>query len=243
MKAFSFSLIAATLLLENAVYAEPPKLVSTSPSFWAVNVNPAQKTLSLTFDQPLRTRFFDWFGTDVLSPQSNLETTFSADRKTCSVDVRLAPGRVYICGLNERGIPGVGFQNEKGFALPPTYLVFQTAGPPNAEHAPPVVKSITPTQGAQVDPAKSQAIVITFNMPMTTKKHGLHLFENDAPVDLSKRAFSYSADGTTFTLPYNFKGAAQYRIELNSISNIGFARANRIPLWPMQASFGTASSQ
>ena len=40
-------------------------------------------------------------------------------------------------GLNERGIPGVGFQNDKGISLKPTYLVFQTAGNRLAEDAPP----------------------------------------------------------------------------------------------------------
>src|SRR5947209_15005551 len=95
-------------------FAEPLNLISTSPSSWAANVNyMTQKTISLTFDQPLRARFTDWIGFDVLSPPSNLHTTFTSDHKSCSIEVRLEPGRVYICGLNERGIPGVGFQNEK----------------------------------------------------------------------------------------------------------------------------------
>ena len=38
-----------------------------------------------------------------------------SDLKSFSLRVTLLPGKVYIMALNERGIPGVGFQNDKGF--------------------------------------------------------------------------------------------------------------------------------
>jgi hypothetical protein len=159
---------------------------------------------------------------------------------TCSINVHLDPGHVYICALNGRGLPGVGFQNEKGFSLPPTFLVFQTAGTVATENAPPhVVRSLPANGSPQIDPARTTAIAITFDQPMGSKKHGLHLFEGGKPVDISKAAFSYSGDGRTFTLPYGFKPATQYRLELNSLSDIGFSRANGIPLWPVQISFST----
>ena len=220
--------------------AGPPKLVSTSPGFWAVNVNAAtQKKISLTFDQRLRGNLTDWIGFDVLSPPSDLQTTFSSDHMSCSIPVQLAPGKVYICALNERGIAGVGFQNEKGFSLPPTYLVFQTAGAPAPEDIPPHVTKAIPANDAQVDPIRTTSIAMTFDQPMGTKKHGLHLFENGKPVDISKLAFAYSADGRTFTLPYSFRPGTQYRLELNNVADIGFSRANRVPLWPVQISFLT----
>jgi Bacterial Ig-like domain len=237
-------LLQVTFLLGNCfvsgALADPLKLISTSPEFWATNVNaPSQKKISLTFDQRLRSRLTDWVGLDVLSPPSDLQTTFSPDQMSCSIDVHLDPGRVYICALNGRGIPGVGFQTEKGAPLPPTFLVFQTAGTPTPDDAPPRVKGIIPTNGGQIDPARTRAIVITFDQPMGTKKHGLHVFENNSPVDLSKVPFTYSPDGRTFTLPYNFRPGTQYRLELNSVSDVGFSRANRIPLWPVQISFTT----
>jgi hypothetical protein len=159
---------------------------------------------------------------------------------TCSINVHLEPGHVYICGLNGRGLLGVGFQNEKGFALPPTFLVFQTAGAVAAENAPPQVVRSVPANGTQqIEPARITGIALTFDQPMGVKKHGLRLSENGKPVELSKAAFSYSTDGRTFTLPYTFRPATQYRLELNSVSDIGFARANGIPLWPVQISFST----
>jgi hypothetical protein len=223
-----------------AAFGEPLKLVSTSPQFWATNVNPGQKAISLTFDQHLRSTLTDWIGLDVLSPSSDLQTKFSSDRMSCSIDVHLNPGHVYVCALNGRGLPGVGFQNEKGLTLPPTFLVFQTAGNVAQEDAPPRVIRSVPQHGAIIDPRRTQSLAIMFDKPMNPKKHGLHMLENNNPVDLSKAQFAYSADGLTFTLAYVFKPATQYRFELNDTHDIGFASTNRVPLWPVRISFSTA---
>lgn len=226
-------------------FADPLKLVSSSPQFWTTNVNPAtQKRISLTFDQRLRANLTDWVGLDVLSPPSDLQTKISPDHTSCSIDVHLEPGHVYICGLNERGIPGVGFQNEKGLPFPPTYLVFQTAGTPTPEDAPPRVIKTLPSNGATgLDPTKLKSMAITFDVPMNPKKHGLHLSEDKQPVDLSRAAFQYSADGKTFTLAYDFKPSKTYTLELNNLHDIGFSRATRVPLWPVQFTFTTGQTQ
>ncbi|MEY2564843.1 MAG: Bacterial Ig-like domain [Verrucomicrobiota bacterium] len=240
MKTHTICLALLYLVSGPLAGAEPPKLLATTPALWAIGVDPSMKTLSLKFDQPLRPGFWDWFGRDVLSPHSTGHTTIDAERTTCTVDVTLQPGKTYICGLNEKGIPGVGFQNDKGASLAPTYLVFQTAGTAAPQDAPPRVKAVTPPNGATgIDPSRVKAIVIAFDQPMGVKKHGLHLFENNKPVDISKIPASYSTDGTTFTLPYNFRPATQYRLELNNNSDIGFSRATRVPLWPAQVSFTT----
>jgi Bacterial Ig-like domain len=223
-----------------AALAEPLRLLSTSPQFWATNVNASsQKVVSLTFDQGLRPGFWDWFGRDVLSPPSDLHTLLTPDKMTCTLEVRLDPGHVYVCALNGRGIPGVGFQTEKGVSLPPTFLVFQTAGNIAPQDAPPRVVRSVPQHGAAIDPRRVQSLTVTFDKPMDMKKHGLHMFENSNPVDLSKVQFAYSAAGSTFTLPFAFKASAQYRLELNDIHDIGFSAANRVPLWPAQISFST----
>jgi len=221
-------------------FSEPLKLISTSPQFWATNVNSGtQRTVSVTFDQRLRSTLTDWIGLDVLSPPSDLQTKYSADHTSCSIDVHLEPGHVYVCALNGRGLPGVGFQNEKGFTLPATFLVFQTAGNVAPQDAPPRVIRTIPQHGAIIDPRRVQSLAITFDKPMNVKKHGVHMFENNNPVDLSKAQFAYSADGMTFTLAHAFKPATQYRFELNDVHDIGFSAATRVPLWPVQLSFTT----
>ena len=221
------SLLGLLLVVSFATraYTDPLKLLSTSPQFWATNVSTSQKTISLTFDQRLRSTLTDWIGLDVLSPPSDLQTKYSPDHMSCSINVHLDPGHVYICALNGRGIPGVGFQNEKGFSIPPTYLVFQTTGTPAPNDMPPHVVRSNPANGAQgIDPAMSRSITIAFDRPMNPKNHGLHLYENNQLVDISRLPFSYSVDGVTFVMPYNFKPATAYKLELNSTKDIGFAR-------------------
>ncbi|MEY2561466.1 MAG: hypothetical protein QOG51_1881 [Verrucomicrobiota bacterium] len=241
MKALLIASLIFAAFQASSSQAEPLKLVSTSPVLWAINVDSAaQKTISLTFDQRLRGRMTDWIGLDVLSPPSSLQTAFSTDQMSCSIPVRIEPGRVYICALNGRGLPGVGFQNEKGSSLPPTFLVFQTAGAPAAENIPPHVTKTIPSHGATaLDPTKVKSVTVSFDAAMDTKKHGLHLLEDKQPVDVSRSAFQYSADGKTFTLAYDFKPSKTYTLELNNVHDIGFSRATRVPLWPVQFTFTT----
>ena len=236
-------LIASTVLVgaSSASTFERPKVVSTSPKFWEIGVSPSsQKFVSVTFDQVMRSGFWDFIGNNVLPPPTNYETTMGADLKSFGMHVSLQPGKVYIMGLNERGIPGVGFQNDKGISLKPTYLVFQTAGNPAAEDAPPRAVSTFPAKGAQdVNPAATKGITVTFDRTMETKKHGFHLFEGKQPVDLKGVTFSYSPDGKIFTLTYAFKPSTHYEVQMNSTEDIGFAATNRVPLWPAHLAFTT----
>lgn len=220
----------------------PPKLISTSPEFWAVGVDPSnQKQVSLTFDQQMSPAYTAWLGRSSLPPpEIDINSTMSQDRRTMAMKVKLQPAKVYVFGLNEKTIPGVGFQNEIGLSLPPHFLVFQTAGTPKPEDAPPVVVRTLPANGEQqVDPARTKAIVLIFDKPMQPTKQGLHLFENNNAIDVSKARFGYSADGRTFTLYYEFKASTPYRVGLNNVNDIGFATANRVPLWPVQIAFTT----
>jgi hypothetical protein len=122
--------------------------------------------------------------------------------------------------------------------------VFQTAGTPTAENAPPhVTKTIPPNGSTALDSTKLKSIAISFDVPMNVKKHGVHLFEDKQPVDISRAPFQYSPDGKTFTLGYDFKASKTYMLELNNLHDIGFARATRVPLWPVQFTFSTGESR
>jgi len=237
----TIGIVAIACLGATSVLAlEPPKIVSTSPKFWEVGVAPSLKAVSVSFDQTMRSGFWDFLGNNTLSPPTNYETTMGADRKSFSLNVKLQPGKVYILGFNERKIPGVGFQNEKGISLPPTYLVFQTAGTPTADDAPPNVTKTVPSNGATaVDPTKLRSITISFDTPMNIKKHGLHLFEDSQSVDISRSAFQYSTDGKVFTLAYAFKPSKTYKLELNNLQDLGFSRLTWVPLWPLHFTFTT----
>ncbi|MGI8889933.1 MAG: Ig-like domain-containing protein [Chthoniobacterales bacterium] len=224
-----------------SVLAERPKIVATTPKFWEIGVAPsAVKEVKVSFDRVMRSGFWDFLGNNVLPPPTNYETTMTPDLKSFGMRVNLQPGKVYILGLNERGIPGVGFQNDLGVSAHPAFLVFQTAGNPSAEDAPPRALSTSPGHASEnVDPDRLKGIIVVFDQAMKAEKHGLHLFEEKKPVDLTKTTFSYSPDGKTFTLNYALKPSTHYEVVMNSTEDIGFATTNRVPLWPVRFSFAT----
>jgi hypothetical protein len=239
MKLVAYTLLLSALATSVPTF-EPPKVVSTTPKPWEVNVSPSSHLVSVAFDQTMRSGFWDFLGNNSLPPETNYEVGMGRDLKSFSLSVHLRPGKVYVLGLNERGIPGVGFQNEKGISMQPTFVVFQTAGNPAAEDAPPRVVSTSPATGVQdVNPATSRGITVIFDRAMEVKKHGFHLFEEKKPVDLKTVPFTYSADGKTFTLNYPLKPSTHYEVVMNSTEDIGFAATNRVPLWPVHFAFTT----
>src|SRR2546423_5863977 len=218
-----------------------PRIVDTSPKEWQIGANASQKELSVTFDQRMNPGFTAWMGRSSLVPPLDITSKITEDRRTFSIHVDFQPGKVYVFGLNEKNLPGVGFQNERGQSAPPYFLVFQTAGTLAPDDAPPrVVSTNPPNNMQQLDPSRLKSLAITFDKPMHTAKHGLQLLENSKEVDLSKAKFVYSADGKTFTLGYDFKPLTTYEVILNSTKNIGFASAKRVPLWPVRFAFSTA---
>lgn len=218
----------------------PPKIVETSPKAWQVGANTTQKELSVTFDQRMSPGFTAWMGrSSITPPQFDVDSKISEDRRTFSIRADFQPGKVYVFGLNEKNLPGVGFQNERGQSAPPYFLVFQTAGNPAPDDAPPRVAGTNPPNNAQVDPAKVKSLAITFDKPMQPAKHGLQILENGKEVDLSKAKFAYSGEGKVFTIGYDFKPSSSYELVLNSTQNIGFASAKRVPLWPVRFGFST----
>ncbi len=228
------------LLRATAFSATVPTIVETSPKFWETGVNPALKQISIRFDQPLRYGFSSWLGGSSVTPPSLAESKTSEDGLTAMLPVSLLPGKVYVFALNEKSIPGVGFQSKKGVPLPSHFFVFQTAGTQAADDVPPHAIATVPANGTkQLDAARLKGVTITFDRPMKPAKHGLHMKENQKDVDLSKARFQYSADGKTFTIGYDFKPATTYEFELNNVHDIGFASASRIPLWPVKYAFST----
>jgi Bacterial Ig-like domain len=218
-----------------------PKIISTSPATWAVNVDPSLKRIFVNFDQVMLPAFTDWIGRSSIVPALDLDSSImSADQKGFELKISAERAKVYVFALNEKGLSGVGFQNKAGISARPFYLVFQTAGNLTKEEAPPRVVITSPANLAQgVNPKTATGISITFDKGMNVKTHGLHLFESKQAVSLKNVRFSYSADGRTFTLNYPLKAMANYEVQLNGSEDIGFASINRVPLWPYHFAFTT----
>jgi len=218
----------------------PPKVVDTSPKAWQTGVS-APQNVSATFDQPMSPAYTAWIGRSSVVQEVDPDSSISPDRRTFTTKAVIQAGKVYVFSLNEKRIPRVGFQNNKGLSAPPYFLVFQTVGNVPPDEAPPRVISTNPTNGVQtLDSAKLKSVAVTFDKPMQASKHGLHMRENGKDIDLAKARFQYSPDGKSFTLAYDFKPSSKYEFVLNSTEDIGFASTKRIPLWPVQFAFTTA---
>ncbi len=240
-----FLLLASTgLTVAQQTTAAAPKVVETMPKPWQIDAPASQDRIAITFDQRMSPAYTAWLGRSSVVGEVDLDSMMSPDRKTFSLKANLQPGRIYVFALNEKNIPGVGFQNDQGLSAPPFFLVFQTTGAPPPELAAPRAVSTLPAHDTQaIDPARLKSLTVVFDRPMASKKHGLIMTENKKPVDLSKAPFQYSTDGKTFTLAYDFKPSSVYEFELNNTQNIGFASAQRIPLWPVRLTFSTGQPQ
>ena len=98
----------------------PPHVVSTSPEAGAADVDPALKTISVTFDRPMRRRTWSW----VLQPgrgeypgRKGAEPRFDDKGLTCTLAVSLQGGTVYAVSVNSHS--HTGFKSRAGApALP-----------------------------------------------------------------------------------------------------------------------------
>ena len=76
------------------------------------DVDPALDHIEVTFDQPMRDRSWSWTGGGDTYPQLTGKPSYDAQRMTCTLPVRLEPGKVYWVGINSPSYRN--FVSEKG---------------------------------------------------------------------------------------------------------------------------------
>lgn len=77
-----------------------PAIVSTTPETFQNNVDPSLDRLEVTFDQPMRDQSWSWTGGGETYPDVTGKISYDAARTTCSLPVKLRPGKVYWVGIN-----------------------------------------------------------------------------------------------------------------------------------------------
>ena len=102
-----------------------PRIVKTTPATYANDVAPSVTELTATFDRTMKDKCWSWVRrfTDKF-PELVGKARFDAKRKTCSVTVKLQPGKVYWVELNTP--PYTSFQSPTGAIARPFILVFAT---------------------------------------------------------------------------------------------------------------------
>jgi tetratricopeptide (TPR) repeat protein len=93
---------AALKLLSNAQASETsaPRVVRTTPVAFADDVSPALSKITVTFDRTMMDKSWSWTGGGETYPKVTGNISYDAGRRTCTLPVKLEPGKVYWVGIN-----------------------------------------------------------------------------------------------------------------------------------------------
>jgi hypothetical protein len=78
----------------------PPKVVRSTPKALADNVAASQDKITVTFDQAMLDGDWSWTGSGETYPETPDKPSYDAARRTCTLPVKLEPGKVYWVGVN-----------------------------------------------------------------------------------------------------------------------------------------------
>ncbi len=223
-----------------------PKVLKSNPEIGATDVDPRLGLISVTFDVPMDTGSFSWTGSGPTFPTipEGEKPRWSRDGKSCTLPVKLEPGKKYELGLNS--VSHKNFGSKWGVPLAPVRFEFATAsGATDADAAaadagkPPRIVDMAPANGAKdVDPSLTK-IVVRFDRPMAAGFSWTGGGENFPTIPDGKKP-KWSADRKTCTLPVTLKPNWEYRLGLNSVSYKNFAGADGVPLEPVVYEFRTS---
>lgn len=111
---------AAAQLEERA--SKRPKLISSTPSNGAVEVDPSLGELVFTFDRPMRDQSWSIVGQPEDQPKISGKPRYDRSRKQLTVPVQLEPGKTYRFALNSERFQG--FVSADGVPLGPLEFHF-----------------------------------------------------------------------------------------------------------------------
>jgi len=106
------------------VIGGPPMVVRTNPVAFADDVSPKLKTIKVTFDQPMMNLSWSWCGGGDTFPQMTGKPRYNSSKTTCSLPVKLEPGKVYWVGINSPRYKN--FQTADGVPSVPYVILFAT---------------------------------------------------------------------------------------------------------------------
>jgi len=107
------------------VATAPPVVVKTVPQAGAADVDPALKSISVTFSKDMQDESWSWVKlSDESFPKLDGKPKYDKDKRTCSLPVKLEPGTSYAIWLNSEKFDN--FKDADGRAAIPYLLVFET---------------------------------------------------------------------------------------------------------------------
>jgi hypothetical protein len=120
--------ILVLVLVSGTIFAQEssaPQVTSTVPKTEALDVDPALKEISVTFDKDMMTK--DQWSWVMESKETFPKVTGPAsfkDNRTCVLPVKLEPGKTYRIWINAK--KQTGFRDVNNIPAVPYLLVFQT---------------------------------------------------------------------------------------------------------------------
>lgn len=103
---------------------DEPVIVAMTPENGASDINPDLTELVVTFDRAMGGGF-SWTGGGEHFPETTDKPSWSADKKTCRLPVRLKAGWSYRLGINSPSHRN--FKSEQGVSVKPVVWTFATA--------------------------------------------------------------------------------------------------------------------
>ncbi|MHB1157932.1 MAG: Ig-like domain-containing domain [Phycisphaerales bacterium] len=98
----ALSMLAAWLALAGGCFAQTvaPVVVRTEPAALANDVDASLNKITVTFDQPMLDKSWSWTGGGETFPNRTGDIFYDDAHTTCTMPVKLEPGKVYWVGVN-----------------------------------------------------------------------------------------------------------------------------------------------
>ena len=107
-----------------AAQVSAPLVVSTTPRAYDDSVSPDLQEITVTFDQPMMNLSWSWVGGPDTFPETTGQPRYNKSRTTCSLPVKLEPGKFYWVGINSPRHKY--FQTASGTPAQPYVILFAT---------------------------------------------------------------------------------------------------------------------
>lgn len=101
-----------------------PMVISSIPSAFADDISADLKNISVTFDRPMMNLSWSWVGGGETFPETTGKPRYDRSKTTCSLPVKLEPGKFYFIGINSPRFKN--FQTKMGIAAVPYVILFAT---------------------------------------------------------------------------------------------------------------------
>ena len=215
-----------------------PVIVSTTPKVGEIDVDPALKEVTVTFDRDMSDGM-SWTGGGPMFPADESQKATWKDSRTCVLPVTLKKGKAYRIGINSKSFQN--FRSKDGEPTPPSAITFATDGATTKVKqqimVPKIVTLIPSNDATGVDPAIKE-LTVTFDIPMGEGMSWTGGGETFPTLPEGRKA-TWSKDHRTCTLPVTLKSGHTYKLGLNSLKFINFQSASGVPLEPVNYTFTT----